>query len=101
MDTKLYSNAIEMIVQYQEKESYQKGFVLTGVILTNGTELITIPVKIRSRVGSQVVFRVMDVSHAQSKEIEVLQNAFGYGFILSSNSDYTSYSFANTYFFSY
>ena len=100
-DSKLYSNAVELIVNHKGVTSHQRGFSLKGVIFTNGRRQITIPVRVKSRVGSQVVFRIMDVSHDQPKEIQILQKGLGEGFVFGSNSDLTSYSFANTYFFSY
>ena len=100
-DSKLYSNAVELMVNFRGVTSQQRGFFLKGVIFTNGKKQITIPVKVKSRVGSQVVFRVMDVSHYQPKEIQILQKGLGEGFVFGSSSDLTSYSFANTYFFSY
>ena len=100
-DSKLYSNAVELVVNHKGVTSHQRGFSLKGVIFTNGRREMTIPVKVKSRVGSQVVFRVMDVSHYQPKEIQILQKGLGEGFVFGSSSDLTSYSFANTYFFSY
>lgn len=100
-DSKVYSNPVEVTVEYGGVQEVQKGFVIQGTVMTNLQRDMSMNVTIRSRTGSQVVFRITDVGHCESSELMVLGEGLGTGFVYSGMSSLSFLSYTVNYFISF
>lgn len=100
-DSKVYSNKITTSIEYNNKTKYINGFVVNCIINSNGTEKKDIPLHIKSRVGSQVIIRLTDVSRLEPYFMTVLMKGLGRSFMYSGLTDLSFLSHSTNYFISY
>lgn len=100
-DSKVYSNPIEVMIEYGGVQEEQKGFVIQGTVMTNLQHDMSMNVTIRSRTGSQVVFRMTDVGHSEPSELMALGEGLGTGFVYSGMSSLSFLSYTVNYFISF
>ena len=89
-DSKIYANALEVEVSYNNRTVHLKGFVVVGVVQASGREPLEFGLRVKSRVGSQVIVRVTDISRKEPVELEALHEGLGDGVVFGGLTD-TSY----------
>ena len=100
-DSKVYSNPSEVMIEYGGIQEEQKGCVIQGTVMTNLQHDMSMNVTIRSRTGSQVVFRMTDVGHSEPSELMALGEGLGTGFVYSGMSSLSFLSYTVNYFISF
>ena len=100
-DSKVYSNKITTSIEYNNKTKHIKGFVVNCIINSNGDEKKDIPLHIKSRVGSQVIIRLTDISRLEPYFMKVLMKGLGRSFMYSGLTDLSFLSHSTNYFISY
>ena len=100
-DSKIYANALEVAVRYNGRTVRLKGFVVEGVVLANGGEPLAFDLWVKSRVGSQVIVRVTDISRKEPVELEALHEGLGDGVVYGGLTDTSYLSHTINYYIAY
>lgn len=100
-DTKIFSNKITASIDYNNKTLSVRDYVVNSVINSNGDHNRNIPLRIRSRVGSQVIIRLTDVSRFSPPIMDVVMRGLGSSFIYSGLTDLSFLSHSTNYFIQY
>ena len=100
-DSKIYNNEVTASIEYNNKTLSAKGFVVKCIINSNGDRERFIPLHIRSRVGSQVLIRLTDVSRYAPPIMDVVKRGLGTSFYYAGLTDLAFLSHSTNYFVQY
>ena len=100
-DSKVYSNPIEVEVRYADSIARSSGYVLSGTVMADLNEDMTMDVMVTSRVGSQVIIRLTDVAHFAPEVLDVIKKGLGEGFVFGGMSGLSFMSFTANYFITF
>lgn len=101
LDSKVYSNPVEVTVEYGETKEIQKGYVIRGMVMADLKSEMQIGLTVRSRTGSQVIIRITDVGHCEPEALYVLGKGLGYGFVFGGMTGLSFLSRTVNYFITF
>ncbi len=101
LDSKVYSNPVEVTVEYGGTKEVQEGYVIRGLIMGDLKDEMQIGLTVRSRTGSQVIIRITDVGHSEPEALYILGKGLGYGFVYGGMTGLSFLSHTINYFITF